>query len=629
MSISRSKIAFLHDVVMAAVSFQLSLWLRLGHAMPHAWTWDRLVWATGLFVLVACGVFWSQKMYRGIWRYASTSDLMALVKSVSLIVLIFLPVLFLVNRLEDFPRSALLINWFALLALLGGPRFLYRIAIDHYRGQDSGTGVVAVDARRVPVLLVGAGDEADLFLRATKRPDAGYRAVGMLTGKTRRVGLVMHGVAVLGLLDELPQVVEDLKKKGQMPERLIVTSPEFQGATLRHLLDQADALGISLARLPKLTDLKSGLSDKIEVRPIDVEDLLGRPQAVLDRSAMAGLIAGRRVLITGAGGSIGSELVRQISDCAPASVTLVESCEFALYSIDMEISRRHPDLVRHAVIADVRDAGRIDRVMADHKPELVFHAAALKHVPLVELNPAEGTLTNAVGTRIVADACRAHGVRMMLLISTDKAVNPTNVMGAAKRMAETYAQALDMAQGAGGTRYVTVRFGNVLGSTGSVVPLFQKQLAMGGPITVTHPDMTRYFMTIREAVELVLQAAALGVGNAAYQGRIFVLDMGEPVKIVHLARQMIRLAGLRPDQDIKIEFTGLRPGEKLYEEIFHGAEAPVPTECEGILVAAVRAVDLPWVAGQLDQLETACRACDLPGVMQVLHTLVPEYQAGA
>jgi O-antigen biosynthesis protein WbqV len=385
-----------------------------------------------------------------------------------------------------------------------------------------------------------------------------------------------------------------------------------------------------MARLPRLTDLKDGLADKLELRPVAVEDLLGRPQTVLDRGAMHALIEGRRVLVTGAGGSIGSELVRQIAECGPAAISLVEASEFALYTIDRELAERHPALARRALIADVRDRLRIDQVMAEERPELVFHAAALKHVPMVEANPLEGCLTNAVGTRIVADACLAHGVALMVLISTDKAVNPTNVMGAAKRMAETYCQALDHQTEEGRTRFVTVRFGNVLGSTGSVVPLFQRQLAAGGPITVTDPEMTRYFMTIREAVELVLQTSALGFAHPKrYQGRIFVLDMGEPVKIIHLARQMIRLAGRRPDQDVKIVFTGLRPGEKLFEEIFHGAEAPVPTERDGILVATVRAADYAPVVALLDELEAACRRLDHAAAMAVVHRLVPEYRCDA
>ena len=604
----RGHIAFVHDVAMAGLSFLLSLWLRLGDGFGTAWSAGNLWLATLLFTVVAALVFLSNRMYRGIWRYASTRDLMMIVRVVTMTIVIFVAVLFLVTRLGEVPRSVMLINWFALLAMLGGPRFLYRIVKD------------------IPVLLVGAGDAADLFLRASFRGNSQYRAVGILSETTTRVGRGMHGVEVLGTLVQLEQVVNGLKARGLSPERLILTDERLQGAAVRTLLDQADALGLTMARLPKMTDLKSADSERLEVKPIAVEDLLGRPQTVLDRGAMRSLIEGRRVLVTGAGGSIGGELVRQIADCAPAALSLLELSEYALYSIDHELGETHPDLPRRALIADVRDQARIAQVMAEERPALVFHAAALKHVPMVEANPLEGVRTNAIGTRVVADACRRHAVRLMVLISTDKAVNPSSVMGATKRAAESYCQALDLG-GEAGTRFVTVRFGNVLGSTGSVVPLFQRQLAAGGPITVTHPEMTRYFMTIREAVELVLQASALGFSHPdLYQGRIFVLDMGEPVKIVSLARQMIRLAGLRPEKDIKIQFTGLRPGEKLFEELFHGAEAPVPTQLEGVLLAAARAGNLAAIAGALDGLDEACRRLDLPEAMAALAMLVPEYQ---
>lgn len=628
LQINRSAVAFAHDIVMAALSFLLSLWLRMGGSLGLTWDADRLAIATGLFVLVAAPVFMSQRMYRGIWRFASVDDLITIVRAATLTILIFLPVMFLLTRLNDLPRSTLLINWFALLVLLGGPRFTYRLFKDRRLGGFNRDG----DQRRIPVLVVGAGNGADLFLRATMGRDAQYRVIGLLSENRGRVGRGIHGVEVLGTLDQMEEVVAALKQKDMAPERLILSEDGLNGGLVRQLFDRADALGMTLARLPRLTDLKDGLADKLELRPVAVEDLLGRPQTVLDRGAMHDLIKGRRVLVTGAGGSIGSELVRQIADCAPAAISLVEACEFALYTIDRELSERFPGLPRRALIADVRDRLRIDQVLAEEGPELVFHAAALKHVPLVEANPQEGCLTNAVGTRIVADSCLAHGVALMVLISTDKAVNPTNVMGAAKRMAETYCQALDcetgeIHPGKARTRFVTVRFGNVLGSTGSVVPLFQHQLAAGGPITVTDPEMTRYFMTIREAVELVLQTSALGYAHPQrYQGRIFVLDMGEPVKILHLARQMIRLAGRRPDIDVKIVFTGLRPGEKLFEELFHGAEAPVPTERDGILVATVRATDFAPVAAALDELEAACRGRDHAAMMGVIHRLVPEYR---
>ncbi|MTJ83700.1 MAG: polysaccharide biosynthesis protein [Telmatospirillum sp.] len=623
--INRGAVAFVHDLVMAALSFLLSLWLRLGDSLFQSWDIPRLVMATGLFAAVAAPIFLSQRMYRGIWRFASVNDLITITRAATLTILVFLPLMFLLTRLNDLPRSILLINWLALLVLLGAPRFLYRLLKDRRASLQNTLG----DEWRIPVLVLGAGSGAELFLRATMRPGAQYRGVGLLSLTPGRVGRGIHGVEVLGTLDQLEEVVATLRDGPDGgPERLILSEETTDGTLVRQLFDRVDALGMTLARLPRLTDLKDGFEDKVEVRPVAVEDLLGRPQAVLDRAAMQSLIEGRRVLVTGAGGSIGSELVRQIADCRPASLSLVESSEFALYTIDREMEEHHPGLARRALIANVRDRARIGRVMAEERPELVFHAAALKHVPMVEANPLEGCLTNAVGTRIVADACLAHGVALMVLISTDKAVNPTNVMGAAKRMAETYCQAQDIRSDAGRTRFVTVRFGNVLGSTGSVVPLFQRQLAAGGPITVTHPEMTRYFMTIREAVELVLQASALGYGNRdRYQGRIFVLDMGEPVKIVHLARQMIRLAGLRPEIDVKIVYTGLRPGEKLFEEIFHGAEAPVPTERDGILVAAVRALDHDHVAAAIESLEEACRRQDADGARRVLRDLVPEYRA--
>jgi O-antigen biosynthesis protein WbqV len=364
------------------------------------------------------------------------------------------------------------------------------------------------------------------------------------------------------------------------------------------------------------------------VQPIDVEDLLGRPQAVLDRPAMQHLVGGRRVLVTGAGGTIGSELVRQLAAFGPARLTLVDNSEFNLYTIDQELGRDRPDLSREVRLADVRDRGHIGAVIAGAEPELVFHAAALKHVHLVEENAGEGVLTNVVGSRNVADLCREYGVEAMVQVSTDKAVNPTGVMGATKRAAEAYCQALDIAGADDGdrrTRYVTVRFGNVLGSTGSVVPLFQQQIARGGPLTVTHRDVSRYFMTTREAVELILQASVLGTRDGAASGRIFVLDMGTPVKIVDLAEKMIRLAGKRPYKDIDITFTGLRPGEKLHEELFHYGEATTPTDNAAIRLAAPRIADHQVLARAIDELTRTAGAGDDARCRDILRRIVPEY----
>lgn len=383
-----------------------------------------------------------------------------------------------------------------------------------------------------------------------------------------------------------------------------------------------------MSRLPDPRRLERAGAAKSEIRPIEVEDLLGRPQRVLDRSGLERMVAGRRVLVTGAGGTIGGELVRQLAALGPSYLALLDNAEYQLYLIDHEMAERWPDLPRVAILGDVRDRVRIDQVLARERPDLVFHAAAFKHVPLVEANPNEGVLTNVAGTRVVADAAAAAGVAAMVLISTDKAVNPASLMGVSKRVAESYCQALDVAALArGGTRFVTVRFGNVLGSTGSVVPLFQRQIAAGGPLTVTDPEMTRYFMTVREAVELVLQACDLALsGPKDESGAIHVLEMGQPVKILDLARQMIRLAGLRPGDDIKITFTGLRPGEKLYEELFHDQENLVATGRPGILLARPRTADLAILARALDEIEEAARNRRTDDTLAALLRLVPEYQ---
>ncbi len=621
----RTRIAYFHDVLMAGVSFLLAQYLRLGDNL--LWYADDYLFAgAALFMAVAAAVFASTNLYRGIWRYASLNDMVAIVKAASLTILVFFPLLFLFNRLDEVPRSSLLINWLVLMALLGGPRVVYRVFKDR-----SLEAVMARDGRaRIPVLLIGAGDASELFLRSiVRQPEANYEAVGIIDDKGKRVGRKIHGVPVMGGLEEIPDIVEALAKKRKRPQRLIITKRDrLDGAKVRSLLDTATALGLSLAQLPELTDFKSGLAERIEPRPVAVEDLLGRPQTVLDRAAMRALINGRRVLITGAGGSIGAELVRQISDFGPSHIVALDSSEHALYSVDLELSERHPALSRSAVLADVRDRQSIDAAFASEAPDLVFHAAALKHVPIVEHQPAEGVLTNVLGTLNVADACRKADVAAMVLISTDKAVNPTSAMGATKRLAESYCQALDLAQTESKTRFVTVRFGNVLGSTGSVVPLFQRQLAVGGPLTVTSPEVSRYFMTIKEAVELVLQSSALGVRENDSNGKIFVLDMGEPVRILDLAKQMIRLAGLKPDEDVKIAITGLRPGEKLHEELLHASEDLVETECAGILLAAPRTADYQLLARGIEELVDAVQSGDRGKPLAILHRLVPEYGDG-
>ena len=603
---------------MALTSFVIALSLRLGDldAIPD----DRFYLSAAAFTLVAAVVFRLSDMYRGVWRYASLNDLFTITKAASLTILVFLVLMFTITRLETLPRSLPLINWFVLIALLGAPRFVYRLFKDR-----------RIDLKfererrpRVPVLLVGAGDAAELFIRDVARGDSNYSIVGIISATSSRVGRNIHGVDILGLIDEIPSVVERLKQDGPAPQKLILTSERFGPGEVQRLLDIADSLGMTLARLPSLSDFRTGITDMVSVKPVEVEDLLGRPQMPLDRDAMQRLIAGRRVLVTGAGGSIGSELVRQIVGLSPAHLTLLDNSEYNLFRIDREVAKIAKALPRAAVLADVRDARRIHSAFAETRPDLVFHAAALKHVPMVEANMFEGLVTNVAGTVNVADAARSAGVRVLVQISTDKAVNPTNIMGASKRLAEMYCQALDLT-GAAGTRFVTVRFGNVLGSTGSVIELFRQQLQEGGPLTVTDPAMTRYFMTVREAVELVLMASALGAEKPAGGGGIYVLDMGEPVRIMDLARQMIRLAGFEPGRDIAIEIVGARPGEKLFEEVLHGSEDLVATEQPGLLFARPRAAELNSIRVEFDRLSQACVERNEVLARAVIANLVPEY----
>ena len=614
-------IAYCHDVIAAGLSYVIAIYLRIG-ATTYELTPDFVIQGALVMTLIAVVIFRIAGLYRGVWRFASMDDLIAITRAVSVTILLFIVIMFAWSRMDDLPRSVPFINWFILMAMLGGPRFAYRFWKD--RRIDL---AMPNDLRRIPVLLIGAAHGADQFLRGLRQGgDVTYRPVGILSESAESVGRTIHGVNVLGTVDDLEAVSKNLKIKNLAPQKLILTKDEITGAPVRDLLDQATRLGMSLARMPKLTDFKDAATDDLKIRPVAIEDLLGRPQTPLDRDAMEALVKGRRVMITGAGGSIGSELSRQIAAFAPQSLSLVESSEFALYTIDREIAGNHGNLPRDAVIADVRDRDRVMDIVKDGNPEVIFHAAALKHVPLVESNPAEGVLTNIGGTVNVADACIAHGVSTLVQISTDKAVNPTSVMGATKRAAEMYCQAIDRDMTAPGQcRFVTVRFGNVLGSTGSVVPLFQSQLEQGGPITVTDPKMTRYFMTIREAVELVLEAAAIGQQDGATHGRIFVLDMGEPVKIVDLARQMIRLSGKEPDRDIEIIFTGARPGEKLFEEVLHNDETTVTTNHAGLLLAAPRITEKVELQARFDEIFAAARDGDMVVVRQILHTLIPEY----
>ena len=611
-------LAVAHDCLMGAASFVLALYLRLGTGFL---SYARHYWQEGMvaFAFLLLLTLLHFRTYRRVWRYTSLNDLLVIARGGTIAIVLFYVGMFFITRLEQLPRSVPFIHWMCLMLCLCGARLILRVLQDRSLIQRLIHGV----PERIPVLLIGATPQAEMFIRESERSvDFPYRAVGLIDDDPRSQGREIHHVRIYGTLSELDYIIAKLIRKGRAPQRLLVTDRSMGRDVLEPLLRAAEAHNLTLARLPSLTELRDG--ERVhDVQPIAVEDILGRPQVALDRDAMRALVAGKRVLITGAGGSIGSELVRQVAAFGPAKIVLYELSEYHLYEIDRELAQLAPHLPRIAMLGDVRDMDQLQRSFAQFAPQIVFHAAAIKHVPLSEINPDQAILTNIQGSKNVADACVAHQVAAMVQISTDKAVNPTSVMGASKRAAEIYCQML--AQDGAATHFITVRFGNVLNSAGSVVPLFQKQLAAGGPITVTHKDMVRYFMTIAEAVQLVLQAAALGSQRAEH-AHIFVLEMGAPVRIEELACQMIRLAGLKPYQDIQITYTGLRPGEKLFEELFYDAENLGHTEHESIRLAAARQVNRLDMLRALAELLDAARAGDHARLRPLLKSVVDEYQ---
>lgn len=631
-NIRRSKALFFVDVLSALLSLLFAFLLRYGidtvYLRPDVMR--TLAITAPQYLLVCAIVFPLAGLYSRHWRYGSLSDLWAIVRGVVVTSLVLVSILFFATRLQDIPRSVILVEGMLLTAFLSASRLTFRWEEFRTLGREIASGR-SVKNKAIPMLLIGAGSAADLYLRALSREkDNTYSPVGCLDQTNHHTGMRLRGVPILGSFDEFETVVDELFAQGQMPRHLVFTeAPTNLGLeACDKLLKTAEKRGIATSRLSHLTQLRNTAEhDRFELRSIELSDLLERPQAILDREAVVQLIEGRRVLITGAGGSIGSELTLQVAACLPSKIVLVDNCEYNLYAIDMALSERFPDIPRSAHMCNVRRENRVDEVFAEHMPELVFHAAALKHVPMVELNPCEGVLTNVIGTMNVADAAARYGALAMVQISTDKAVNPTSVMGATKRLAELYCQALDLRGFANlaGPRFMTVRFGNVLGSSGSLIPLFKKQIARGGPLTVTHPEITRFFMTIREAVELTLQSSAYGLEGEIGQGEVFVLDMGQPIKIVDIAHRMIKLAGLVPDADIAIKYVGLRPGEKLYEELFDIGEERVASPVPGVLGAVPVPVPLDVLRPAVGQLKLHCEVGDVEAAVAILSDLIPGY----
>ena len=593
-------LARLHDLVAVALSWSIAYWLRFNFVIPadHA----TVMWQTLPTVLLIEAISFSVfGLYRGIWRFASLPDLRRILNAVALAALLIAIIAFMLRGYMVVPRSVLVMSPCLLILMMGGSRFLYRYMKEHqlYRlrlYQDS------------PVLILGAGEAAVSLLKELGRSEL-WQVVGLLDDDAMLHGRDILGVRVFGRVDQLRKFASQLGVG-----HVIVAMPSARHQARRQAIETANEIGLSVLTVPGIDDLMSGRLSVSQLRPVDVEDLLGRDAVDLDQTGLLNLIGGQVVLVTGAGGSIGSELCRQVVKYAPRQLICYDLSEYALYQLEQELKGLAVNFV--SIVGDIKNAQRLQGLLTKYAPRVVFHAAAYKHVPLMETdNVSEALLNNVLGTFTLARACQAAGVPKFVLISTDKAVNPTNVMGASKRLAEMVIQGL---QEELGTSFVMVRFGNVLGSSGSVVPKFREQIAAGGPITITHPEITRYFMSIPEAAQLVMQAGLMGAG-----GEIFVLDMGEPVRIVDLANDMIKLSGFKVGE-IAIEFVGLRPGEKLYEEMLADDENTKPTPHHKLRIANARVVDEKWVEDLMEWI--ACTPLKSENLIKAeLKAWVPEY----
>ena len=597
----------LHDLAM--------VWLTWTAITSFRWSFEQVRPELGLFgpeiglVLLAQGsIFWLTGLYKGLWRFASLPDLWNILRAAILGALAIAVTLFLYNRLATVPRTVLAVYPFVLAVLLGLPRLGYRY------WKDSRLDFLS-RSPALRVLVLGAGRAGDTLVRDLVRENH-YRPVGFLDDNVQVRGARIHGIPVLGTLQQLPDLARETAA-----QMLLIAMPSASSVQMQRVVGLCESSGLPFRTMPRLADVVAGRSSLGELKEVAIEDLLGREQVHLNWTSIRTGLSGKRVLITGGGGSIGSELCRQVARLGAASLTIVEITEYNLFRIEQELRSEFPELLLETRIGDCGDAAGIEHIFARTRPHVVFHAAAYKHVPLLEGQIREAFRNNVLGTQTVAEAADRHGVGCFVLISTDKAVNPSSVMGACKRAAEIFCQNF-AAQSA--TRFITVRFGNVLDSAGSVVPLFREQIRKGGPITVTHPEITRYFMTIPEACQLILQAAVLGQG-----GEIFALDMGEPVKIAYLAEQMVRLAGKQVGRDIAIEYTGLRPGEKLFEELFHPLENYQATAHTKIFLAQPRSVGWSLLSTLLRQGRIAVDDYDEILLRRILVQLLPEFDTPA
>lgn len=600
---TRRFLVFLLDLVFIVSAYLLAYLLIFDFQIDKQ---PELV-TTILPIVVVCKVtvFLCSRLYRSMWKYASLPDAFEICKTVTLASITSLFAILMLRQYQHFSRVIFLLDWGILFGMVTGSRLTWRVYREMY--------VIPRMKSGPHTLIVGAGEAGNQLLHEIRKsPKANFNVLGFVDDDPSKTGMHLGGVKVLGDTNQLSRLALDLEV-----EQVIIAIPSARGSDVRSIIRRCENANVHFKILPGISDLISGKVEVSQIKDVEIDDLLGREPARLDERAISSYLEGKRVLVTGAGGSIGSEICRQVARFAPHKIVLLDSAETPLFLIERELSAKYPELMLVPVIADVRNRDRLECLFEEFTPEVVFHAAAYKHVPLMEYNPIEAVTNNIGGSRNLADMADRFGVRDFVMISTDKAVNPTNVMGASKRAAECYIQAIAALSS---TKFTTVRFGNVLGSNGSVIPTFMEQIKNGGPVTVTDPKVVRYFMTIPEASQLVLQAACLG-----QSGEIFVLDMGEPMPILELAEQLIRLSGLEPYEDIDITFTGLRPGEKMYEELLIDGENVLNTSHEKIRVLDATSSCSAFCAGDLELLFAAADKNDIVEILNELQRLVTEF----
>ncbi len=604
---NRLLVVFVMTSLILVSSLLLAYAIRFDFSIPSVY-WPRIISLIPAVLAIKLVIFWKFGCFRGWWRYVSMPDLVQIIKASFLGSFIFIVYAVLVYRLDQIPRSVLILDGVFCFLVIGGIRFATRAFREHYLPLRQGT-----EFRQAQALIVGAGDAGQLIAREIRsNSQLDLHVLGFIDDDPVKKKGIFQGFSVLGSQADLNNIVQE-----RGVDEIIIAIPSASGKVIKSIVERCRASKVRFRILPGVGELIDGRVSIQQVRDVDLNDLLGREPILLDDVQISHYLQGKRVMVTGAGGSIGSEICRQVAKFNPQKLILFENAETPLFLIEQELIEQLPHLPIVPIIGDVRNRSRVNVIFDEQMPQVVFHAAAYKHVPMMENNPAEAVNNNVYGTLLLADAADHIGVEKFVMVSTDKAVRPTNIMGTTKRIAEMYVQSLNRKSK---TSFVTTRFGNVLGSNGSVIPTFKEQIAKGGPVTVTDPEVTRFFMTIPEATQLVLQAGSMGSG-----GEIYLFDMGEAVKIQFLAEELIRLSGMEPHEDIEIAYTGLRPGEKLYEELLLGDEGVLPTPHQKICIAQSKTLAHAELLTNIEALLGAAKALDLVAVREKLQLLVPEY----